>query len=165
MTLVGGERCFQLDAEPIRPGEDEVAAAVRLLDRVVQSHPLAFDVAAGDGLYARGDFFNHVRSKGKHALAVLKDENRDLLKDARGLWEQATHAQQVVRRMFAAAWDLADFPNMGRSVPEWDQDDLRERIVYSYRLIYRLKGETVEVLAVIHGARLLPDEIRLWGHV
>jgi hypothetical protein len=90
LTLVGRERCFQLDAEPIRPGEDEVAAALRLFDRVVESHPRAFDVVAGDGLYARGDFFNHVRSRGKHALAVLKDENRDLLKDARGLWEQAT---------------------------------------------------------------------------
>jgi hypothetical protein len=85
MNLVGGERCFQLDAEPIKPGEDEVAAALRLFDRVLQSHPRAFDVVAGDALYARSDFFNHVRSKGKHALAVLKDENRDLMKDARGV--------------------------------------------------------------------------------
>jgi hypothetical protein len=38
LTLVGRERCFQLDAEPIRPGEDEVAAALRLFDRVVESH-------------------------------------------------------------------------------------------------------------------------------
>jgi hypothetical protein len=53
------------------------------------SHPRAFDVVAGDALHARSDFFNHIRSKGKHALAVLKDENRDPLKDARGLWEQA----------------------------------------------------------------------------
>ena len=105
MNLVGGERCFQLDAEPILPGEDEVAAALRLFDRVLQSHPRAFDVVAGDALYARSDFFNHVRSKGKHALAVLKDENRDLMKDARGLWEQATPLVKDVNGVGYQVWD------------------------------------------------------------
>jgi Transposase DDE domain len=105
MNLVGRERCFQLDAEPILPGEDEVAAALRLFDRVLQSHPRAFDVVAGDGLYARSDFFNHVRSKGKHPLAVLKDENRDLLKDARGLWEQATPKLKDLDGVHYQLWD------------------------------------------------------------
>jgi hypothetical protein len=105
MTLVGRDQCFQLDAEPILPGEDEVAAALRLLDRVVASHPRAFDVVAGDGLYARSDFFNHVTRKGKHALAVLKDENRDLLKDARGLWEQATAIDKEVGGVRYRLWD------------------------------------------------------------
>jgi hypothetical protein len=109
MTLVGRERCFQLDAEPIRPGEDEVAAAKRLLDRVVQSHPRAFDVVAGDGLYARGDFFNHVRSKGKQALAVLKDETRDLLKDARGLWPQAAPIVKDIGGVHYQVWDDQGF--------------------------------------------------------
>lgn len=105
MNLVGSDLCFQLDAEPILPAEDEVAAAVRLFDRVVQSHPRAFDVVAGDGLYARSDFFNHVRSKGKHVLAVLKDENRDLLKDARGLWEQETPALTDMNGVHYQMWD------------------------------------------------------------
>lgn len=105
LNLVARERCFQLDAEPILPGEDEVAAAKRLLDRVLQSYPRAFDVVAGDGLYARSDFFNHVRSRGKHALAVLKDENRDLLKDARGLWEQATPLVRDIGGIHYQVWD------------------------------------------------------------
>ena len=41
-----------LDADPIRPGEDEIAAARRLFDRVIDCCPRAFDVALGDGLYA-----------------------------------------------------------------------------------------------------------------
>ena len=105
MTLVGRDRCFQLDAEPLLPGEDEVAAALRLFDRVVQAYPRAFDVVAGDGLYARSDFFNHVRSKGKHALAVLKDENRDLLKDARGLWEPAAPVVEDRGGVHYEMWD------------------------------------------------------------
>jgi hypothetical protein len=105
LNLVGRDRCFQLDAEPIRPGEDEVAAAERLLDRVLQKYPRAFDLVAGDGLYARSDFFDYLRNKGKHALAVLKDENRDLLKDARGLWEPAAPLVQEVGKVHYQVWD------------------------------------------------------------
>jgi len=37
-------------------------------------------------------------------------------------------------------------------VPEFEQDEIRELFVGSYRLVYRL-GESVEILAIIHGAR------------
>jgi len=86
-----------------------VAAALRLFDRAVAAYPRAFDVVAGDGLYARGDFFNHVRDGGKHALAVLKDENRELMKDARGLWEHAPPLVRDVGRVHYEVWDLEGF--------------------------------------------------------
>lgn len=109
INLLGRDFCFQLDAEPILPGEDEVAAALRLFDRVVAAYPRAFDVVAGDGLYARSDFFNHVRDKGKHVLAVLKDENRDLMKDARGLWEQTPALLKDVAGVHYELWDMEGF--------------------------------------------------------
>ena len=62
--------------------------------------------------------------------------------------------------MLAAAADLVRFPRMGRIAPEWNQENVRERIVYSYRLIYRIDAEHIVILAVIHGARLLPVEIQ-----
>jgi len=34
---------------------------------------------------------------------------------------------------------------------------LRERFVYSYRVIYRVEGQTVTVVAVIHGNRMLEN--------
>lgn len=77
---------FLLDAEPQLPGEDEVACAIRLLDRAVENYPRAFDVVIGDALYARSDFFNRVLEHKKDAIAVLKDERRDLLKDADGMF-------------------------------------------------------------------------------
>ena len=92
--LVAADLAMLLDAETIRTGEDEIAAALRLFDRLVDLYPRAFDVVAGDGLYARSDFFNHVRSGVKHALAVLKDEQRDLLQDARSLCE---HTEPVIK--------------------------------------------------------------------
>jgi toxin ParE1/3/4 len=62
--------------------------------------------------------------------------------------------------MLAAARELADFPNMGAIVSEWNDERYRQRIVYSYRLIYRTTDDRVEILTVIHGARLLPGSIR-----
>ena len=79
-----------------------IAGAFRLFDRAVDDYRCAFDVAAGDGPYIRSDYFNDVKSRGKDALAVLKDEQRDLLQDARSLREQTepivTHPHRDQRR-------------------------------------------------------------------
>ena len=42
---------LMVDAEPMRSGEDEVATAIRLLERVIASYPRAFDVVIADALY------------------------------------------------------------------------------------------------------------------
>jgi plasmid stabilization system protein ParE len=71
------------------------------------------------------------------------------------------YATIVVSKLYDATQDLKHFPRMGRRVPEWDDDKYRERIVYSYRVIYRIvSDERIELLGFIHGARLLPDEVR-----
>lgn len=74
--------------------------------------------------------------------------------------DSARYAGIVAEKILTAARELAKFPNMGGIVPEWDDDTLRQRIIYGYRLIYRVKNDRVEVLAVIHGARLLPGSVR-----
>ena len=55
---------------------------------------------------------------------------------------------------------LANFPNSGRVVPELKDPAIREILFGSYRIVYRVKGDLVEVLTVYHGARLL-DPSRL----
>ncbi|MFH1114660.1 MAG: type II toxin-antitoxin system RelE/ParE family toxin [Pseudomonadota bacterium] len=50
---------------------------------------------------------------------------------------------------------LKDFPYAGRIVPELDNETIRERVVYSYRLIYRVECNRVTFLAILHGKRLL----------
>lgn len=108
-SLMTADLALQVDAEPIRPGEDEVAAAIRLLDRVIQEYPRAFDLVQGDALYADPRFFNWAVDHGKHALAVLKDDRRDLLADARRLFEDQQPA--VVRQASPRrqCWDLEGF--------------------------------------------------------
>ena len=42
---------------------------------------------------------------------------------------------------------------MGRIVPEIGDPNVRELIVYSYRLIYEILPEEIRILALIHGKR------------
>ena len=86
LRLVGQDLSLMLDAEPVRPGEDELAASRRLVERVLDGYPRAFDVVAGDALYANTEWFKFVLARGKHALAVLKDNRPNLVEDARTLF-------------------------------------------------------------------------------
>ena len=47
------------------------------------------------------------------------------------------------------------FPRVGHKVPEFDDENIRELAVYSYRIIYRLQGDEVVIAAVIYGKRIL----------
>lgn len=66
-----------------------------------------------------------------------------------------SNARKVVERIFAAANKLRDFPYAARMVPEWQDPQVRETFVHSYRVIYRVTNSTIEVVAVFHGRRLL----------
>ena len=46
---------------------------------------------------------------------------------------------------------------IGRIVPEVGDETIRERFVYSYRLVYRIEPDRILVVAVIHGKRLLEN--------
>ncbi len=77
-----------LDLEPQQSGEAELAAALRLLERVLAAYPRAFDLLLADAYYAAAPFLNFLLEHGKQALVVLKDERRDTYQDAAGLWAQ-----------------------------------------------------------------------------
>lgn len=65
------------------------------------------------------------------------------------------YAQRVVEALIEAVESLPEQPYAGRMVPELGQPAVRERFVYSFRLIYEILPEALHVLAVIHGQRLL----------
>jgi addiction module RelE/StbE family toxin len=70
-----------------------------------------------------------------------------------------TYARQMVNRITRRSEQIGDQPFSGRKVPEYQADDIRELIENPYRIIYRVRQDQIDVLAVIHGARLLPDDI------
>ena len=63
------------------------------------------------------------------------------------------YAKVFVQRIIGAVERLRDFPKIGRTVPEYDDETLREIVFHNYRIIYRLTEEQVIVLAVVHGSR------------
>ena len=67
------------------------------------------------------------------------------------------YAELFAAQVFRATDHLAQFPRLGRVVPELRRDNYREVIVQSYRVIYRLSPNEVEILTVHHGARQLRD--------
>ncbi|MDP9292336.1 MAG: type II toxin-antitoxin system RelE/ParE family toxin [Verrucomicrobiota bacterium] len=54
---------------------------------------------------------------------------------------------------------LAEFPELGRVVPEFDISNLREIVVRSYRVIYRVDHlvRRVDIIRFWHGARGTPE--------
>jgi len=62
------------------------------------------------------------------------------------------YARCMVDRLTLRSQQIAKFPFSGRRVPEYDADKIREVIEYSYRIIYHIKSDQIDVLAVIHGA-------------
>lgn len=69
------------------------------------------------------------------------------------------YAQGVVDRITRKTDQLAKLPYLGSEVPEYEDTAIRELSVQSYRIIYRVREERVEVLSVVHAARQLPSEI------
>lgn len=63
------------------------------------------------------------------------------------------YARHMVDRLTRRSQQIAEFPFSGRRVPEYDVDQIREVIEGSFRIIYHIKSDQIDVLAVIHGAR------------
>lgn len=108
-----------LDAEAVRPGEDEIQTAIRLLDRVYDMYPRAFDVILGDALYTDPRVYRWATEHKKDALTVLKDERRSLLQDVEGLLptvEPTEHTEGKTRRQCWDVHDLTSWPQVGRPV-------------------------------------------------
>ena len=63
------------------------------------------------------------------------------------------YAQRIVDQLTNRSKQIADFPYSGRMVPEYELNLMRELIEGSYRIIYLIKDEQIEVLAVIHASR------------
>jgi toxin ParE1/3/4 len=74
-------------------------------------------------------------------------------------------AKVVASKIISTAETIPLNPEMGRVVPEIARKNIRERFVYSYRIIYRIEPERILIAAVIHGSRLLhPFVQRIENH-
>ncbi len=67
--------------------------------------------------------------------------------------------------MVGSVEKLAPAPLLGRIVPEFKQERLRELIFKGYRIVYTAQESLVIILRVIHGARDLRGlaELQPWS--
>ena len=107
--LIEHRLAVPLDVELLRPGEGEETAAKRLLERVFANYPRFFDVVCGDALYFDAPFLNFCLRHGKHALVVVKGDQRLLLQDAQGLFAQQPGQVWQDRRSTVRYWDAEGF--------------------------------------------------------
>ena len=63
------------------------------------------------------------------------------------------YAARFIEKIIEAVEGLENFPKMGRPVPEADNENIRELLLYNYRIIYRFDSGRILVLTIIHGAR------------
>lgn len=122
--LAGEDFPVLLDVEEQREGEDEVSAAFRLIKRILKNYSRAFDVVVVDGLYLRANFFDLLLDHGKHIIAVLKDERRDLMEDARGLFQYEKPLIESAGNTKREMWDIEEFSS-------WESLDREVRVVRS----------------------------------
>lgn len=65
------------------------------------------------------------------------------------------YAPIFIQKIISSVDALMDFPLMGRKVPEFNNDRIREIIFQNYRIVYRVNRNNVEIILVTHGAKLL----------
>ena len=120
--LSGPRLSVILDVEPLRPGEEECAAALRLLRRLRRTYgPRFFDLVVVDSWYTNGPFLQTVSQElGWPVVAVLKQERFDIHQEALALTQGPP--TQVVER--------GEGPHK-RRVEIWDVPSLRFSNTYT----------------------------------
>jgi len=73
--------------------------------------------------------------------------------------DSKVYALRTVDRITKRTKQIGMFPQSGRQVPEYDLDQIREVFFGPYRIIYHIKADQIDVIAVVHGAmNMLPDK-------
>lgn len=73
--------------------------------------------------------------------------------------DSPVYADRVLDRITRRSEQIGTFPRSGRTVPEYQDPNVREVIEGSYRIIYRIREEQIDVVAVVHSAQQLPPDL------
>jgi hypothetical protein len=157
-----------LDIERVKSKEGEVAAARRLLGRVLREHARLIDVISADALYLEAPFFRLLLDAGKHAVVVMKQERRDLYQDAERLRSLIQPQILVAGPRTTRLWDIPDissFTTLARPVRVvWAEEETRKRKIVGGKAEEIIEKKTWIWVTDLPAATVPPTKIQLWGH-
>lgn len=88
------------------------------------------------------------------------------ISDVENIYDYISHDSPMYARLttesiIGSVERLQQFPESGRSLPEFSQLPYKEVIIGNYRVIYKYDSETneVKIVTVVHGSRLLTKVI------
>ncbi|MCL4557684.1 MAG: type II toxin-antitoxin system RelE/ParE family toxin [Deltaproteobacteria bacterium] len=67
------------------------------------------------------------------------------------------YARLFAKRVISVIENIPAFPASGRIVPEYENKKLREKFYQNYRIVYRIKKDAIEIVAICHGAMMLKN--------
>lgn len=94
------------------------------------------------------------------AQVIWANDAIDDLQRFREYFEPASprFVEKLMDQLISRTRMLADFPQSGRMVPEFEDAQLRQVWSGNYRIIYRLKEiDKVEITRIFHGAQLMGE--------
>ena len=81
----------------------------------------------------------------------------DLIEISRFIAEDNPTAARIwAGKLKKRARDAAKTPLAGRVVPELEDSSIREVLLRSYRIVYRVREKHIEIIRVFEGHRLIP---------
>ena len=167
--LVGVTPPMVLDMELIRPGEGEVAAAHRLLQRLLAACPRLVDVFTLDALYLEAPLVKWLRVRGKHVVIVLKEDRLHLTQDVEGLLPLTESVTIQEGSTTATLWDIEDLTSWSalgdsvRVVCSEEEAVRRERVGRQW--IYRTERHTWRWVTTLPASEVPASFIRIYGHL
>ncbi len=74
--------------------------------------------------------------------------------------DKPSAAEKWIETIYSKVEQLKASPEIGRIVPEINNNQFRELIYGNYRIIYRIETKQISILTIRHGKQILPiDEI------
>ncbi len=89
-------------------------------------------------------------------LAWTKRAQDDLISIGKYIAEDnIINAKKWIKKLRARARKITDAPMSGRVVPEFENNNIREVLLGNYRIVYLVQNETVLIITVFEGHKLL----------
>jgi hypothetical protein len=166
---VGTDPSLPLDLEMVVGKEGEVTAARRLLSRVLTNYSRLVDVITADALYLEGPFLRQIVDHGKYFVVVMKQQTRDLYKDA-----DALRKKRFTPKFFSVGnkrvrlWDipnLSTFTTLGSKVRVvWAEEETTTNKMVAGKLQPHIQSSTWIWATNLPQATVPAALVQQWGH-